>query len=177
MALTEFCDSPPETLIGYIVGRHHARVRKVIPRILAHVEEAVQMDGERHPELREIALRFGGLAVALNSLMRKEETVVFPYIGALASAVMQNRPRPDAPYGSFETLSRVIEWRQDTVLDAMARIRELTRAYTVPDDAGVAHRTCLLELEKFDRALQAHVAIETELLLPKVEALSSLPVM
>jgi regulator of cell morphogenesis and NO signaling len=177
MATAELCDSPPETLIGYIVGRHHARVRKVVPRILAHIEEAVHTDGERHPELREIALRFGGLAVALDSLMRKEETLVFPYFGALASAVTQHRPRPDAPYGSFESLSRIIEWKQDSVLDEMARIRGLTRRYTVPDDAGAAYRTCLMELEKFDRALHAHVAIETELLLPKVEALSSLPVM
>lgn len=105
----ELRDSPPETLIGYIVRRHHARVRKVIPSILSNAEEAAQIDGARHPEFNEIAERLARLAVDLTLHMHKDETAVFPYIGAAAAAIRKNRPLPDAPLGSLDALITVLE--------------------------------------------------------------------
>lgn len=173
MATTEeLRDSPPETLIGYIVGRHHARVRKVMPSILANAEKAAKTDGVLHPDLETLAERVACLMVDMTFHMQREETIVFPYIGALAAATKTNRPPPHSPIASFEALIAEIERGHDALLEAMEEIRELTSGYKAPGDAGAVCRTWLKELEAFERELNLHLGIETDMLFPKARALA-----
>src|SRR4051812_7866402 len=41
----------PETLIAFIVGRHHDYVRRALPTLTAHAQKIAAVHGRRHPEL------------------------------------------------------------------------------------------------------------------------------
>jgi regulator of cell morphogenesis and NO signaling len=176
-ALTRSCSAPgiaprfdewsPEALIGYIVGHHHAFVRRALPPLVAHVWKLAAAHGDRHPELRDVAPAIDRLATDMLSHMAKEERILFPYIAALADAVENGRRAPDAPFGSIDGPIAMMEGEHDAAGDVMATIRALTGGYTAPADACATYRVALQELEAFERDLHRHVHLENNILFPR----------
>ena len=167
-----FDEWSPDTLIGYIVGNHHAYVRRALPSLTAHTQKIAAVHGDRHPELREVALLAQGIAAEMNVHMAKEERVLFPYIAAVADAVQHGMPAPPAPFGPIDNPIRMMEEDHAAAGAAIARIRELTGNYRVPDDGCTTYRVCLQELEAFEQDLHAHVHLENNILFPKARKLA-----
>ena len=155
------------TLIAYIVGNHHAYVRRAMPAILAHTQKVARSHGAKHPEFHEIALLFASVASEMTVHMAKEEQVLFPYLAAAARATREGRPVPPAPFGALDDPIRIMEEEHASVGAAMARIRDLAAGYAIPADACVTTRACLQELEAFERDLHVHVHLENNVLFPR----------
>lgn len=168
-----FDEWEPETLIGFIVGNHHAYVRRALPSLTAHTKKLAAVHGDRHPELHEVARLADGVATEMISHMAKEERILFPHIVALADAVGHGRPAPAAPFGPIDNPIRMMEEEHESAGAAMARIRELTGGYVVPEDGCTTYRVCLQELDAFELDLHAHVHLENNILFPKARALAS----
>jgi len=163
----------PEQLIGHIVANHHAYVRRAMPSLIAFTQKIAAVHGSRHPELAEIARITEDIAAEMTSHMAKEERVLFPYIGALSEAVRNGVPAPPAPFGPVENPIRMMEEDHDAAGAAMARIRELTSGYAVPEDGCTTYRVCLEELNAFERDLHEHVHLENNILFPAARKLAS----
>ena len=58
----------------------------------------------------------------------------------------------------------------------MARIREQTENYRVPEDGCTTYRVCLQELEAFEQDLHTHVHLENNILFPKARKLAAAPI-
>jgi len=167
-----FTEWEPEALIGYIVGNHHAYVRRALPSLIANARKVASVHGERHPELHEVAQLTDEVAAEMTSHMMKEEHMLFPFIEALAASAREGYPAPDAPFGSIENPLRMMEQEHESAGSALARMRELTGGFTVPDDGCTTYRVCLQELEAFEADLHAHVHLENNVLFPKARALA-----
>lgn len=165
----------PDTLIVYIVGIHHAYVKRALPSITAHTQKISAVHGGRHPELREVARLAEEVAAEMTSHMAKEERILFPYISALAEAARHGQPAPVAPFGSVDNPIRLMEEEHKSAGDAMARIRALTMGYVAPEDGCTTYTVCLQELEAFELDLHTHVHLENNLLFPKARALAAGP--
>ena len=168
-----FDEWSPETLIGFIVGNHHAYVRRALPALTAYAEKLVAVHGSRHPELHEVARLTHAVAGEMTSHMMKEEGVLFPFIASLSEAARQGAPAPAAPFGSIDNPIRMMEHEHESAGAAMARIRELTGGYTSPPDACTTYRVCLQQLEAFEQDLHAHVHLENNILFPRARALAA----
>ena len=176
-ALTRSCSVPgiaprfdewsPEALIGYIVGNHHAFVRRALPPLVAHAWKLAAAHGDRHAELRDVAQLIDRVATDMLSHMAKEEQILFPYIAALADAVEHGRHAPHAPFGSIDSPIAMMEGEHETAGAALATIRALTGGYVAPADACTTYRVTLQELEAFERDLHSHVHLENNILFPK----------
>jgi regulator of cell morphogenesis and NO signaling len=182
-ALERVCDGPdssarfdtwsPEQLIGHIVAKHHAYVRRAMPSLIAYTRKLAAVHGIRHPELVEIAAITEDIAEEMTSHMAKEERVLFPYIVALSEAVRQELPVPWAPFGTVDGPIRMMKEDHDWTGAAVARIRELTNGFAVPDDGCTTYRVCLEELNAFERDLHEHVHLENNMLFPAARKLAS----
>jgi regulator of cell morphogenesis and NO signaling len=168
-----FSEWEPETLIGFIVGNHHGYVRRALPLLTAHTKKLAAVHGSRHPELHEVAQLTQTVADEMTSHMAKEERILFPYIALLAEAVRDGQPAPPTPFGNVDHPIRMMEEEHESAGAAMARIRELTGGYAVPQDGCTTYRVCLQELDAFERDLHAHVHLENNLLFPKTRALAA----
>jgi regulator of cell morphogenesis and NO signaling len=168
-----FNEWEPETLIGFIVGNHHAYVRRALPSLIAHTRNIAAVHGERHPELHEVAKLTDAVTNEMISHMAKEERVLFPYIAALADAIRNGRHAPRAPFGPIDNPIRMMVEEHEAAGAAMARIRQLTDGYTVPEDGCTTYRACLHELDAFERDLHAHVHLENNILFPRARALAA----
>jgi regulator of cell morphogenesis and NO signaling len=160
-------------LAAYIVANHHGFVRQAIPALLTNTQKIAGVHGGSHPELHEVAAIFEGVAEEMTSHMMKEEEILFPYIAGLAVASRTDSGAPSAPFGTVRNPIRMMEAEHESVGDAMARIRELTAGYRVPDEACTTYRVCLQELEAFERDLHEHVHLENNILFPKAASLES----
>jgi regulator of cell morphogenesis and NO signaling len=155
------------------VSHHHAYVRRELPGITARADRLAASHGPRHPELQRVAQLFKDVAGEMTSHMAKEESVLFPYIAALAEAVRRGAPPPCAPFGSIDNPIRLMEVEHETAGNAMSWIRTLTSDFTPPADACPTWRVCLQELEAFERDLHAHVHLENNILFLKARTLAA----
>jgi len=184
-ALTRSCSVPGiaprfdewslDTLIGYIVGSHHAFVRQALPTLVAHTRKLAAVHGRQHPELHEVERLTRHVAGEMASHMITEEQILFPYIAALAESVERGAAAPNAPFGSIESPIAMMEQEHEDAGAAMAAIRTLTGGYVPPEDGCTTYRVALQELEAFERDLHTHVYIENNILFPKARRLQPHP--
>ena len=167
-----FDEWAPETLIAFIVDKHHGYVRRMLPSLTANTQKLANAHGGRHPELPEVARLTQAVAAEMLSHMAKEECVLFPYIASLADAAREQRPIPPAPFGTIDNPIRMMEHEHESAGAAMARIRELTSGYQVPPDGCTTYRVALQQLAEFERDLHAHVHLENNILFPRARVLA-----
>ena len=161
------------TLVTYIQMNHHEFVRRTLPVLLTHTQKVAKVHGESHTELREVARLFTVVAEDMTSHMAKEEHILFPYIVALEEASVAGRGAPASPFGTVRNPIRMMEMEHESAGDSMARIRELTSGYAIPEGACTTYRVCLQELEAFERDLHEHVHLENNILFPRALRLES----
>lgn len=166
-----FSDMELDDLAEYIVNTHHKFVRMAIPSLLAHTRKVASVHGERHPEVIEIADRFAAVADELQNHMMKEESILFPYITALAQASRANAKVQRPPFHSAQNPIRMMEAEHKFAGDEMYEIRSLSSGYVPPADACTTFKVSYQELQQFELDLHNHVHLENNILFPKAVAL------
>lgn len=144
-------------LTRHIETRFHARHREQLPVLadLAARVEAVHAHAEAVPA--GLAALLSRLAADLDAHMRKEETILFP---AIRSGGMPGIERPIA----------VMRADHDGHASEVSAIRKLTNDLAAPSDACGSWRRLYDGLDEFLTDLDAHMAIENEVLFPQFEA-------
>jgi regulator of cell morphogenesis and NO signaling len=159
--------APLAELIEHIVDVHHAYLRRELPRLAGLLSRVLTAHGVQHPELFEVEHVLRGLDEELTAHMRKEEQVLFPWIGMLVEA----GSRVHACCGSLSNPIQVMEHEHRDAADALARLRFLTGDYRPPADACSTYRTLLAGLADLERDLHRHVHEENNILFPRATAL------
>lgn len=154
-------------LADYIVNRHHGFVRSQLPVLSAHIRKIISVHGERHPELADIGTHFEAAQTELTQHMRKEETILFPYIKQLIGIRDGRLPKEWPPFGSIQNPIRMMEIEHEEAGDALKQIRRLSNNFMPPEDACTTYRVCFAELQEFERDLHQHVHLENNILFPK----------
>jgi regulator of cell morphogenesis and NO signaling len=156
--LAELCDHVEQT--------HHAHLRTELPRLSGLIEKVVRAHSAVHRELFEVQQVFAGLRGELESHTMKEERVLFPAIRQLERA----ETRPDFPFGTVANPIRRMEHEHDDAGNALARLRELTHAFRVPEGACNTYRAMLDGLRELEQDLHQHIHKENNILFPRAVA-------
>jgi regulator of cell morphogenesis and NO signaling len=162
-SLTALCDHIEET--------HHAYLKKELPRLTAIIAKVVQAHGERHAELAALQQVFLALRADLEPHMVKEERVLFPAIRGLEDASV---PSHFPCGGSLSHPIHVMEEEHEYAGRCLAKIRELTSDFLVPEGACNTYRVMLASLEELELDMHAHVHKENSILFPRAAQLESL---
>ncbi len=167
----KFDEWEPDFLIDYIINNHHSYVVKMIPVIAQHAEKVSGGHSENHPELLEIKNKFEVVYKDLKQHLLKEEQILFPYIKAMVKA-NKGESKFEPPYfGTVENPIRMMEAEHEAAGDEMFGIRELSKGYTIPEDACNGYRVFYQELKAFEEDLHAHIHLENNILFPKAKKL------
>jgi regulator of cell morphogenesis and NO signaling len=157
---------PPARVIGRIMERHHAYVRRQIPVIEAYLAKLAAKKGEAHPELVRLRDVFAGLARELLHHMEKEEMILFPYILAMSDAHEGCTRLPPTPFGTIRNPVRMMEAEHQQAGADLFLMRQISDGFRPPAEACVTWRACFSELEAFERDLHEHVHLENNVLFP-----------
>lgn len=148
-------EGPLATLIDHIMTRFHEPLRSELDKLVATARQVQAAHRERHAgELGALAEVLTNLRLELLEHMQVEEDVLFPWVRS----------------GDARTAGEIVKrLAEDHVRAAahLARIRELTANFAVPDDACVTWRTLLVDLRVMDDSLREHIHLENNILFPR----------
>jgi regulator of cell morphogenesis and NO signaling len=163
---------PIDLLADYIEKTHHRYVQKAIPEIVKKLEKITDVHFDKHPELKKVLGHFKESAIALTNHMRKEETILFPYIRMMVSE--GNASSDEISHlGSAGNPIRQMMIEHDTEGERFTTISALTNKYVVPDDGCNTYRLTMDMLKEFDNDLHRHIHLENNILFPKALKLES----
>jgi len=157
-------------LADYIVNVHHAYVKENTPMLSELSLKIADHHGEKHPELIKIRNVIDEMLCELKVHMKKEETILFPYVKQIEISLENGNNMPRA-FNSVQQPVAVMEHDHDIVAGLSKEIRTLTSNYTLPADACNSYALLYRKLEEFENDLHLHIHLENNILFPKaVEA-------
>jgi regulator of cell morphogenesis and NO signaling len=150
------------SLADHIEKTHHAYLKEELPRLSAIVQKVTAVHGQRHPWLREVNTIYAQFAAEMESHMLKEEKMLFPMIRRLEA----HQPGEDNGR-SVDTPIKAMEHEHDDAGQAMARMRELSDGYQMPEDGCNTFHAMLDGLAQIEADTHRHVHKENSILFPR----------
>ena len=157
---------PLVDLIDHIEATHHAYVRETAPLLIEYTERMVRAHGDDHDEIKPLAHCVRELIDELMPHLMKEEQILFPAIKSLSLGQPMN-----GCFGHIGNPINMMLHEHDNADTMLQEIRSLTNNYTIPAGVCQTWQACYRTLAEFDADLQAHIAVENNLLFPKALAL------
>ncbi len=156
----------PSQLIDYIIDKHHIFTVQEIGRLTPLMEKVCKRHGEQHPEVFELQTIFTALAESLIPHMRKEETVLFPYIHMLESSRSGDTPMLPPHFGTVENPIRMMMADHEDDGERLRTMREISSDYTLPDGACPSFTALYAGLQDLEKDLHRHIHLENNVLFP-----------
>ena len=163
---------PVSELTRFIVQTHHAYARSELARIRTPLEEVVRAHGAERPELFEVRRLVSALEASLLPHMRREETLLFPYIERRDQAARARRPFEGAGSIANPIHAAMRDHQQEDLF--LSSISEATRGYALTGWEVVGPSRVLYGgLEALAADLRHHFHLENNVLFPRALELES----
>ena len=170
---TDWNAVPLRALIAHIVSKHHEYLRAELPRIQAWLDKVYSKYGEQDAAiLGPVPEVFGNLRAELESHLRKEEMILFPWIARFEAAIEAGLPAPPLPFGSFDGPIHVMEHEHESAGEALRALRATTNGYVPPEHACRTYRALFQALEELESDLHLHIHLENNILHRRVREMS-----
>lgn len=161
-------------LADYVLATHHVFMNRELPRIAGLLAKVTSAHVERHGRmLGELAATFQGLRDEIEQHLLKEEQILFPMIMATDAFMSGHGERPVSHCGTVLNPIRQMEIEHENAGQALARMRELTDNYQLPDDACPTFATLYEALEAMEQDLHEHIHLENNILFPSAAELEA----
>lgn len=158
---------PMARLVDHLVSTHHVYTRSEIVRLEKLFEKVCFVHGANHPELHRARAVFQEMAADLMPHMMKEENILFPYIIQIAAFTARDAMPPSPMFGSVQNPVRMMLFEHEAVGALLAKMRELTKGYTVPEGVCISYETLYEALLAFEQDLHQHIHLENNVLFPQ----------
>lgn len=165
--MPDFDTWSPDLLAGYIRQQHHRYVEKSIVEIRPYLHKICSVHGAAHPELFRIKELFDESAEELTAHMKKEETILFPYISYLVQVEKGDVAARNPAFGSLENPIAMMKEEHNDEGERFREISALTHRYTTPPDGCTTYRLTMQLLQSFEEDLHLHIHLENNILFPK----------
>ncbi len=166
----DWTTAPLTDMIGHIVTKHHGYLKRELGPLGERVAKVERVYSARPQAIERVAgltRVFEGLVSELLMHLRKEEAVLFPAIASYEAASEAKQPLPPLPFGTVGNPIRMMEMEHESAGEALARLREITRDYEVPEYACVTYRAMLDGLRELEQDLHMHIHLENNILFPR----------
>ena len=156
-----------EFLADYIYNKHHQYYYDEAPVIKDLLTKVVNRHGDHFPELKEIQVLFLNLAHELNSHFQKEESIVFPFVKAVAEAKKTGKIQELQNQFELSEPIRMMENEHEEAGEILAEINRMTNNYTPPSGACNSFQFLYSKLKDLEEDLHQHIHLENNILFPK----------
>jgi regulator of cell morphogenesis and NO signaling len=157
---------PLDLLSNYIVERHHKYVAEKSPFIQLKLRKLCEVHGANHLELFEVNKLFDEAVGNLTMHMKKEELILFPYIGRMVN-FKDNGTGASSEFGHILQPISVMMDEHQAEGDRFMKIAKITGQYQTPADGCSTYEVTLRNLEEFEKDLHRHIHLENNILFPK----------
>jgi regulator of cell morphogenesis and NO signaling len=151
----EWAERSPSEIIEHILERFHEPLHRELPALVASARlvEAAASGQPLCPTW--LGAHLEQVLLDVESHLGKEEKILFPLIQA------------GRGHAAFMPIKVMMAEHEDHTA-SLARTRELTHDFALPDGASAAWRNLYQELERFEADLQQHIELENNVLFTRV---------
>ena len=165
---TDWSSASLTKLARHVEDRHHAFMKRQLPRINDLLNKVLKAHGARHGRMLESLRKvFQGLSDEIQMHLMKEEQVLFPCIAQLQAAADRNEPPPPMHCGSVQNPIRQMELEHENAGAALAEMRRITADYRLPADACETFAALYDALSAVEADLHEHIHLENNILFPR----------
>ena len=154
-------------LADYIYNKHHEYYYQEGPVIKELLEKVVNKHASHFPELNQVQALYLNLAHELNSHFQKEESIVFPFVKALAEAKKTGNKEELQNIFSLSKPIQMMESEHEEAGEILAELNTITNNYTAPQGACNSFQFLYLKLKDLENDLHQHIHLENNILFPK----------
>ena len=173
-AVRNWAEAPLTELADHIEAKHHAFMREQLQRLANMGIRVMRAHGERHGEMLEQVQRvFESLRLEIEAHLEKEEQILFPFIRQIETAADTGRSLPEFHCGTIEHPIERMELEHENAGHALARIRELTGDYALPEGACSTFAAYYEGLQELEADLHEHIHLENNILFPRAIAMET----
>lgn len=158
-------------LAQHIENVHHRYVEEAIPILVQYTDKVASVHGKTNPELMQVRDIFKEVANELTQHMKKEELILFPFIGKMERASKNDEKMNRPHFGTVENPITMMEDEHEAVGDLLKEIASLTDNYTLPKHACNTYQAMFHKLQEFENDLHLHIHLENNILFPKALAM------
>jgi regulator of cell morphogenesis and NO signaling len=173
LEIENWAEKSLESLSSHIVAKHHAYVKRELPRLAQLAQKVVGRHGSMKPELPAITNNLMQLDEELTQHLAKEEAVLFPYIAGLERSISIGTPGPHSCFGAVANPIAMMTREHDAAGNLIAEIRRLSGNFTTPEDACPTFHAFYDGLREFEQDLHQHIHLENNILFPRAIALEA----
>jgi len=155
------------SLTEHIISRHHAYVKKELPRLNELAQKVVTRHGSTRLELPQIQSAVRKLDQELTQHLSKEELILFPYIANLERALANGTSKPQCCFGTVANPIAMMTQEHDAAGALLTKIRQLSNNLTPPEDACPTYHAFYDGLKEFEQDLHQHIHLENNILFPR----------
>ncbi len=163
----DFNKLPLDTLIDYIVEKHHTYVEANIPLLVQYTSKVARVHGANSPELIKVYELFEKVAGELAAHLKKEELILFPFIKKMVKAEQEGTTVNVPNFNAVTNPIKMMEDEHEFAGDIFKEIAQLTNNYTPPAHACNTYRALFDKLDEFEQDLHEHIHLENNILHPK----------
>lgn len=155
-------------LADHINDVHHNYLKQQFPRLERLIDKVYKAHKQHHGEMLE-KLRnvLDSLRTDIEMHLAKEEQILFPMIKEIEAYVEGSGPMPIAHCGTVANPTRQMEHEHDVAGDLLARMREITNDYQLPEDACQTFKGLYEGLRDLEKDLHCHIHLENNILFPR----------
>ncbi len=150
-------------VVENIESSHHAYLRETLPVIGELIDRVVGVHGASDARLTDLQELFSNMMVGMESHMLHEEEALFPMVRDMEN---DGDIKPTRCGSAVGGPIACMENDHENVLLELARLRELTDDYAVPETACRTYRKMLEQLDQFNENTVVHVHKEDKVLFP-----------
>lgn len=143
--------APLASLVSYIVGHYHQRLRESLPNTIRLARRVEARHGDKPSCPAGLAEHLEAVQASVLDHLDKEEQILFPMIARGMGG------RAAGPV-------HVMEMEHEHHKEDLLRIRALTADLTPPDDACTTWRALYLALQQLEQELMEHIHLENNIL-------------
>lgn len=157
-----------EDLLNFIEQRHHAYCKNMLELIILHFRSALQSKGQFSHESNQLLAALLELRDQVDSLIRKEEETLFPYVRKMLQVRAQKDPYRFLDVNLTQSSIRTLQEDHVSVMQVIAQIKRITADFTPKADDEEILRLVFAELKEFDADFTQHLHRELEFLFPRM---------
>ncbi len=154
-------------LIDYILNIHHRYVAEVDPVIHEYLQKVAEVYAKKYYDIIDITRSFIKTSSELGQHLRKEESILFPYIKKMGEAKKNRSVISPPPFGTVADLIKTMERENNNMIYEMKEIEFLSNNFVAPENDDRMFCMAYTKLKAFWEELLVYIHLENNVLFPK----------
>lgn len=159
-------DIPLDELADCIQNIHHTYIEEQLPVLSAHLDTLCESHGDDHEGLFMLRSLFNDFSRELNSHIKKEELILFPFIKDLQKAINKNKIDTSL-FGTVKNPISIAKEQHHNEDERFRFISQLTKNFSGFIGNCKTYKNLISLLDEFEQNLHTHIHLENNILFPK----------